>query len=56
MTGLKHGPAYAIIDKNYRQIILKTFPYVVVYEIVEEAVVVFAVFHTSQNPIKKFRV
>jgi plasmid stabilization system protein ParE len=48
--------AYAIIDRNYRQIILKTFPYVVVYEIIEEVVVIFAVFHTSQNPKKKFKI
>jgi len=47
--------AYTIINKNYRQIILKTFPYVVVYEIFEENVVVFSVFHTSRSPRKKFK-
>jgi plasmid stabilization system protein ParE len=47
--------AYAKIYRDYRQIILKTFPYVVVYEIIAENVVVFAVFHTNQNPKKKFK-
>lgn len=47
--------AYAKIKKDYRQIILKTFPYVAVYEIAKDEVIVFAVFHTSRNPRKKFK-
>jgi hypothetical protein len=46
---------YAKINKNFRQIILRTFPYVVVFEILKNDVVVYAVFHTSRNPRKKFK-
>jgi len=46
---------YAKIKKNFRQIILKTFPYVVVFEIFKDEVVIYAVFHTSRNPRKKFK-
>lgn len=47
--------SYTIIKKNYRQFILRTFPYVIVYEILNDAVIVYAVFHTSRNPRKKFK-
>ena len=46
---------YGKTKKNFRQIRLKRFPYVVVYEILNSEVVVFAVFHTSKNPKSKFR-
>jgi hypothetical protein len=47
--------AYAKIKKSFRQIILKTFPYVVVFEIIKDEVVVYAVFQTSRNLKKKFK-
>ncbi len=47
--------SYAKIKKNFRQAILKTFPYVVVFEIFKNEVVVYAVFHTSRSPKKKFK-
>jgi plasmid stabilization system protein ParE len=46
---------YNKVRKDFRQIILKKFPYVVVYKIIEEKVVVYSVFHTSRNPRKKFK-
>jgi plasmid stabilization system protein ParE len=46
--------AYQKIKKNYRQLVLHTFPYVIVFEIIKNEVVVYAVFHTSRNPKKKF--
>jgi toxin ParE1/3/4 len=53
---LESGPAlYNKIKKNFRQIILKTFPYVVVFEIDNNDVVIYAVFHTSRNSRKKFK-
>jgi len=33
-----------------RQAILKRFPYVIIYEVEENALVVYAVFHTSRHP------
>lgn len=47
--------AYTIINKNYRHIILKTFPYVVIFEIIKQDVIIYAVFHTSRDPRTKFK-
>jgi len=47
--------SYAKIKKNFRQIILRTFPYVVIFEIFKVDVVVYAVFHTSRSTRKKFK-
>ena len=47
--------SYAKIRKNFRQILLKTFPYVLVFEIMKTEVVVYTVFHTSRSPRKKFK-
>ncbi len=41
--------------KPYRETRVKKFPYVIVYEIFSAAIVVYEVFHTSQNPKKKIK-
>lgn len=38
---------------NYRLFPLKRFPYVIVYEIEEKEVIVYAIFHTSRDPKKR---
>lgn len=45
---------YQTFDR-YHQIPLRQFPYIAVYEIDGEDVVIHAVFHTSQHPAKKTR-
>lgn len=45
---------YSIANENYRQIILKYFPYKIIFEIIDQDVVIYAVFHTSRNPDKQF--
>ena len=47
--------SYNKIKKNFRQILLRKFPYVLVYEIINHDVVIYAVFHTSRSPRKKFK-
>ena len=47
--------AYTKVKKSYRQFVLHTFPYVVVFKIIKTDVIVYAVFHTSRNPRKKFK-
>ena len=47
--------AYSKIKRNFRQLILHTFPYVVVFEIINQDVIIYSIFHTSRNPNKKFR-
>jgi plasmid stabilization system protein ParE len=46
---------YSKVKKNFRQLSLKRFPYVVVYELIKTEVIVFAIFHTSRNPKDKFK-
>jgi len=53
---LKSNPGfYGKIYKNFRQVVLKKFPYALVYEIIKTDVLLFAVFHTSRNPNFKFK-
>jgi len=35
-----------------RKVVVKKFPYIIVFEIENNDVVVYAVFHTKQNPVK----
>lgn len=46
---------YAKIKGGFRQIILNIFPYVVVFEIAKNEVIVYAVFHTKRSLRKKFK-
>ena len=46
---------YAKIKGNYRQIILKAFPYVLVFEISHDEVIVYTVFHTRRSLRKEFK-
>lgn len=41
------------IYKDFRQAALKKFPYVVVYELEEETIIIYSVFHAKQHPRKK---
>ena len=41
--------------KDFRELLLKTFPYFIVYQIDKNTVVVFSVFHTSRNPKRKYK-
>ena len=47
--------SFTKIKKNYRHIIIRTFPYVIVYEVIQNDVVIYSVFHTSRSPRKKFK-
>lgn len=47
--------SYGRIKNDFRQIILRTFPYVVVFELFDEQVIVYSVFHTRRSPKKKFK-
>ena len=46
---------FQTIYSTYRQVVLNPFPYVIIFEATENFVVVYRVFHTSQNPKKKFK-
>ena|SRR5437762_13953698 len=41
--------------KTFGETNIKKFPYVIVYEIFSDSIVIYEVFHTSQNPKKKIK-
>jgi plasmid stabilization system protein ParE len=45
---------YQVVHESYRRAVVRRFPYVVFYEHSDITVIVYAVFHCSQDP-KKWR-
>ncbi len=39
--------------KNYREAVMKKFPYVVVYTVEENKILIYALFHTHRSPDEK---
>lgn len=52
---LRNPSSYGYYDKPVRQGKIDRFPYVVVFEIFDEIVVVYSIFMTKQDPDKKRR-
>lgn len=49
------GPElYGKVYKDYRQIKIGKFPFVIIYEIIDREIVVIAVFHTHRDPETKY--
>ena len=44
---------YQIKRKPYREAFVAKFPFVIIYEILEKNIVIYAVFHTNKNPASK---
>ncbi|WP_203258198.1 type II toxin-antitoxin system RelE/ParE family toxin [Hyunsoonleella ulvae] len=44
---------YQVKFKNIREGVLKIFPYVIIYEILDNDIIVYSVFPTKDNPDKK---
>jgi plasmid stabilization system protein ParE len=51
---LENPRGYQRIHKEFRQLPLSHFPYVIVYVVKGTTILVMRVFHTSQHPRKKF--
>lgn len=49
----KYPLHFQIKRKPYREAFIKNFPYLIIYEIVDKNVIVYAVFNTFLNPKKK---
>jgi plasmid stabilization system protein ParE len=48
---LQNPKAAPIVFDNFRKIrVNNTFPFIIIYEVVEKRVIISAVFHTSRNP------
>lgn len=54
---LKEGNVDFQIKRSpfFREFPLKKFPYVIIYELIGFKIVVYSVFNTYQNPIKKMK-
>ena len=50
---ISNPQAYAQRDDKYRHVVLRKFPYVIVFRVIRKTIVVYAVFHTSRNPGKR---
>lgn len=44
---------YPLKSNQFREAYIQKFPYVIIYELIDNEIVVFAVFNTHQNPKKK---
>ena len=56
ISRIKNNPAAGRkIYKAFREISLKKFPYVIIYEIIFNTIVIYQVFNTWQNPKKKIK-
>ena len=49
----KNPEHYQVKRKPYREAFIKDFPYLIIYEIEANKVVVYAIFNTWKNPNKK---
>ncbi len=49
---LRRPNLHEIVHLSYRRALLRRFPYAVYYEVVDSKVIVFGLFHTSQDPRK----
>jgi plasmid stabilization system protein ParE len=45
---------YRVVHESYRRAVVRRFPYVVFYEHLDNTIIVYSVFHCSQDP-KKWR-
>lgn len=41
--------------KHYREAVFKRFPYYIVYEIIENSIIIHSFFHASRNPKRKLK-
>lgn len=46
---------FPIKRKKYNEAYIKRFPYLIIYEVVQEKVIVYSVFNTYQDPEKKIK-
>ncbi|RNI36136.1 hypothetical protein EFY79_10625 [Hanamia caeni] len=54
---IEHPERYPKKKSNFRQIALRTFPFIIIYTFYkkEGIIIINSIFHTSRNPRKKYR-
>ena len=51
----RHPLGYAIKKRNFRQTMFRSFPYLVVFEVLGNKVVVYAIIHARKHPSKRYK-
>lgn len=49
---LKQNPYFQISHDSFRKVLLKKFPFIIFYTIIDNSILIVRIFHTSQNPEK----
>ena len=50
---VKSPTSFGFIQNEFRSITMKKFPYIIIYEIIDIQIVVYAVFHSFRDPNKR---
>ncbi|WP_103864250.1 type II toxin-antitoxin system RelE/ParE family toxin [Aquimarina sp. I32.4] len=54
MGRIQKNPKHYPVKKNpYREVWIKKYPYLIVYEIIKNKIVIYSIFNTWQDPKKK---
>jgi plasmid stabilization system protein ParE len=51
----KNPNQFKKVKKEIREALLHKFPYLIVYKVIDEKIIVAAIFHTSRDPKEKIR-
>lgn len=46
-------PLHFPVKNGYHEVFIRKFPFIIIYEVIENTVVVYSVFNTHRNPEKK---
>lgn len=49
---LRNPTMYARVHEEYRRALTRRFPYAIFYEVVDDTITVYGVFHTARDPDK----
>jgi plasmid stabilization system protein ParE len=52
LTIQRHPQLYPVAVDEFRRALVRRFPYEIFYEVADEALVIYSVFHCSQDPEK----
>jgi plasmid stabilization system protein ParE len=52
----KYPLHFTTVEKEFRQTLIDRFPYLIIYELSGAEIIIYAFFHCSRNPKKKFKV
>ncbi|SIT26815.1 type II toxin-antitoxin system RelE/ParE family toxin [Chryseobacterium gambrini] len=50
---IQDHPKHFEIKKNYREAFVQKFPYLIIFDIIDNKIIILSVFNTHQNPTKK---